>query len=131
VFIFGSVRFLSKKNNQTDFFLKTETGSNRPVSVRFFRTKTGSNRFDLVLARFGSVFFPVFSVRVRFGSFFSVPSLKNRNRTEPVGFFKILIGLIGFFHGSVFSVIFFSGFLGLIDFLIFLNTSSYKSYTMF
>jgi hypothetical protein len=34
--------------------------------------------------------------------------LKNRNRTEPVGFFKILIGLIGFFFGSVFSVIFFT-----------------------
>jgi hypothetical protein len=33
--------------------------------------------------------------------------LKNRNRTEPVDFFKILIGLIGFFFGSVFSVIFF------------------------
>jgi hypothetical protein len=29
------------------------------------------------------------------------------NRTEPVGFFKILIGLIGFFHGSVFLIIFF------------------------
>jgi hypothetical protein len=28
-------------------------------------------------------------------------------KTEPVGFFKILIGLIDFFHGSVFSVIFF------------------------
>ena len=106
--IFGSVRFLSKKVTKPNFFIKkAETGSNRPVSVQFFRTKTGSNRFDLVLARFGSVFFPVFSVRVRFGSFFSVPSLKNRNRTEPVGFFKILIGLIGFFHGSVFSVIFF------------------------
>jgi hypothetical protein len=36
VIIFGSVRFLSKKNNQTEFFLKkTETGSNRAVSVRF------------------------------------------------------------------------------------------------
>jgi len=36
VIIFGSVRFLSKKNKQTEFFLKkTETGSNRPGSVRF------------------------------------------------------------------------------------------------
>jgi len=54
------------------------------------------------LARFFSGFFSV-----RFGSVFPVPGLKNRNRTEPVGFFKILIGLIGFFYGSVFSVFFF------------------------
>jgi hypothetical protein len=36
VIIFGSVRFLSKKSNQTEiFFKKTETGSNRPVLVWF------------------------------------------------------------------------------------------------
>jgi hypothetical protein len=28
-------------------------------------------------------------------------------KTEPVGFFKILIGLIDFFHSSVFSIVFF------------------------
>jgi hypothetical protein len=88
---FGSV--FIKKSNQTEFlflfFKKTETGSNRLVSVRFFRAKTGSNRFGSVLVQFGSVFFPVFSVR--FGSVFPVPGLKNRNRTEPVGFLKILI----------------------------------------
>jgi hypothetical protein len=34
VIIFGSVRFLLKKNNQTNFFLKkTKTGSNQPVLV--------------------------------------------------------------------------------------------------
>jgi membrane-anchored protein YejM (alkaline phosphatase superfamily) len=32
-----------------------------------------------------------------------------------------------FFHSSVFSVIFFSGFLGLIGFLVFLNTPNYHS----
>ena len=87
--IFGSVRFLSKKVTKPNFFLKkkTETGSNRPVSVQFgfFRAKTDSNRFGSVfpvLARFfrlGSVF-PVWlgffsgflSVSVRFGSVFSV-----------------------------------------------------------
>jgi hypothetical protein len=43
-FQFGSI--FIKKNNQTDFFLKkpksvqTEIGSNRPVLVQFFRTKT-------------------------------------------------------------------------------------------
>jgi len=41
--------------------------------------------------------------------------------TEPVGFFKILIG---FFHGLVFSGFFF-GFLGLIGFSIFLLTPSF------
>jgi hypothetical protein len=72
VIIFGSV--FIKKNNQTEIFFKnknrsrTETGSNRPVSVRFFRTKpvqTGLVWFS----RFGSVFFLVFSVRVRFDFF--------------------------------------------------------------
>jgi hypothetical protein len=38
-----------------------------------------------------------------------------KTKTEPVGFFKILID---FFHGSIFSIIF-SGFLGLIGFLVF------------
>jgi len=93
VFIFGSVRFLSKNVTTLNFFFKkTETGSNRSISVRFFRTKTGSNRFGSVFSgltqffHFGSVFFrfssvlaqffrfwlgffPVFSVRVQFGFF--------------------------------------------------------------
>ena len=98
--VHGSVRFLSKKVTKPNFFLKkTETGSNRPVLVRFFREKTGSNRFfrfGSVLARFDSVlarlarFFPIwlgffglarfFSgfFSVRFGSVFPVPGLKNR-----------------------------------------------------
>jgi hypothetical protein len=50
VIIFGSV--FIKKNNQTEIFLKKP----KPVSVRFFRTKTGLARFFPVLARFGSVF---------------------------------------------------------------------------
>jgi hypothetical protein len=133
---FGSV--FIKKTNQTGFFKKkTETGSNRPVSVwfssvRFFREKTGSNRFGSVfsvwlgfsglaqffgLARFFSGFFSV-----RFGSVFPVPDLKNR--TEPVGFFKILIGVIGFFSRFGFFGYLFSGFLGLIGFSVFLNTPS-------
>ena len=84
--IFGSVRFLLKKSNQTEiFFLKknrtrTETGSNRPVSVRFgvFRAKTGSNRF-------GSVF----PVLARFSRFW-------------LGFFRFWLGFFRF--GLVFSV---------------------------
>jgi hypothetical protein len=49
-------------------------------------------------------FYSIFFKLNRFGSVFSVSSLSNRNRTEPVSFFKILIG---FFYSSVFSVIFF------------------------
>jgi len=80
--------------------------------ARFFWFGSVLARFGSVLARFfwfGSVLARFFSgfFSVRFGSVFPVPGLKNRNRTEPVGFFKILIGLIGFFFGSVFSVIFF------------------------
>jgi hypothetical protein len=59
---------------------------------------------------------------VRFGSVFSVSGLSNRNRTEPVGFLKILIGLIGFFLRFGFFGYFFSGFLGLIGFSVFLLT---------
>jgi len=70
-----SVRFgfYKKKITKSIFFLKnrnrTETGSNRPVSVRFFRTKTGSNRFGSVFSvwldfgRFGLVFFGLGLVR--------------------------------------------------------------------
>jgi len=62
VIIFGLVWFLSKKNNQTEiFFWKKNRNRVKPTgfgSVRFFRAKTGSNRFGSVfsvLARF----FPV------------------------------------------------------------------------
>jgi hypothetical protein len=106
VIIFGSVRFLYKKNNQTEFFKKkTETGSNRTVSVCFFW-------FGSVLAQFFSGFG---SVR-----FFQFQAYKTK--TEPVGFFKILIGLIGFYSRFDFFGYFFSSFLGLFGFLIFLLT---------
>jgi hypothetical protein len=59
-FQFGLV-FIKKSNQSKIFFLKkTETGSNRLVSVQFFRPKTGSNwfgsvfQFDSVLAQFFS-----------------------------------------------------------------------------
>jgi len=112
--VHGSV--FIKKSNQTEFFKKknqnrTETSSNRPVSVRFgfLEQKPVQTGF----ARFGSVFF---------SSVFPVPNLKNQNRIEPVGFLKILIGLIGFFSRFGFFGYFFSGFLGLIGFSVFLNT---------
>jgi hypothetical protein len=78
VFIFYSVRFLSKKVTKPSFLKKkTKTGSNRPGSVqfgsvRFFRAKTGLAWFFW----FGLVFFlvwlgfgPVFSGSVRFFRF--------------------------------------------------------------
>jgi hypothetical protein len=79
-FRFGSV--FIKKNNQTEiFFLKKKPKPNRnrvkPTgfgSIRFFRAKTGSNRFGLVfsvLARF-FWFGLVFSVWLGFGSVFPV-----------------------------------------------------------
>jgi hypothetical protein len=86
VIIFGSVRFLSKKVTKPKlFFLKKKPKPNRnrvkPTgfgSVRFFRVKTGSNRFGSV-SGFGSVFsvwlsfFSDFlSVSVRFGLVFLV-----------------------------------------------------------
>jgi hypothetical protein len=120
---FGSV--FIKKSNQTEFlfFLKKNRNRFKPTgfgSVRFFRAKTGSNLFSSVFSVWLGFFSGFF--RFGFGSVFPDPGLKNQNRTEPVGFFNILIGLIGFFHGSVFSVIFFSSFLGLISFSVFLNT---------
>ena len=135
-FRFGLV--FIKKSNQTEFFLKkTETGSNRPVSVRFgsvrfFRAKTGSNRFGLVFSvlarffpvlarffRFGSVFsvFSVWlgfgsvwlgffsgflSVSVRFGFLFIKPKPNRTGR-----FFQKINRFNWFFFGSVFSVNFF------------------------
>jgi len=134
VIIFGSV--FIKKSNQTEFFFfeknpKPNRNRVKPTgfgSVRFFRAKTGSNRFDSVFPvlarfwlgffRFGSVFpvwlgfFPVFVGfgLVRFFQFFAY-------KTEPAGFFKNLIGLIIFFFRF-----FFFGFLGLIGFPVFLLT---------
>jgi hypothetical protein len=85
---FGSV--FIKKSNQTEFFFKKNRNQFKPTGFGsvFLEQKpvqTGLARFF----RFGSVFFR---------SVLPVPSL--RNRTEPVGFFKILIGFFsrfGFF----------------------------------
>jgi len=84
-FRFGSV--FIKKNNQTEiFFLKKKPNPNRnrvkPTSfgsVRFFRAKTGSNRFGSVfsvLARFFSVFARFFSVWLDFFSGFLLVSVR-------------------------------------------------------
>jgi hypothetical protein len=94
---FGSVwfGFLGKKPVQTGL-------------ARFFRFWLGF--FGLAqFFRFGSVlarFFPVFC-RFWFGSVQFFQFFCYKTETEPAGFFKKLIGLIGFFFGSVFLVFFF------------------------
>jgi len=90
VIIFGSIRILSKKNNQTGFLKKNP----KPVQTGLFRFgyfRTKIDFFNLAwffsglawvfsgLARFLPAWLWVFSIWVRFS------------------FFKILIGLIGFF----------------------------------
>jgi len=95
VIFFVRFGFYKKKNNQTKYFFlkKTETGSNRTVSVRLiFWTKTGSNRF-------GSIF-PVWLGFFNLGSVWFFRFQAYKTETELVGFFKILIGFFsrfGFF----------------------------------
>ena len=116
-----------KKNNQTEFFLKKKPNRNRFKltgfdSVRFFRTKpiqTGLAWFFWLgsIFRFDSGFF---SVWVWF-DFFDFRLIKP-NRTDL--FFQNFNQFNRFFYGLVFFVFFFSGFLDLIGFLIFLLTPS-------
>jgi len=94
VFIFGSVWFLSKKVTELNFFKKNQnwfkpTGFDS-VRLCFLEQKpvqTGFGSVRLVFFWFGSIFLiwlgclPVFSVQVWFDSDFSVPGLKNQNRT--------------------------------------------------
>jgi len=89
-FLFGSV--FIKKNNQTDLFFKKKP---KPVQTDRFRFGFLEQKPVWLgffgLAQFWLGFFPVwlgvfglarfFSVRVRFDSVFSVPGLKNWNRT--------------------------------------------------
>ena len=142
--IFGSVRFLSKKVTKPKLFFfekKPKPNRNRvkPTgfgSVRFFRAKTGSNRFGLVFpvfARFGSVFSgfgSVFSVwlgfsglarffvgfgLVRFG-FLVIKPKRTGRFFQKFNRFNRFFFLFGFFD------YYFSGFLDLIGFPIFLLT---------
>jgi hypothetical protein len=112
-FRFGSI--FIKKNNETEILKKkTETSSHRLVSVRFFRTKTGSNRFGLVfsvLARF----FAGLARFFRFG-FFRFRLIKPKpNRTG--WFFQN-------FNRFFFMVRFFRFFFCFLGFSVFLLTSN-------
>jgi hypothetical protein len=90
VIIFGSVRFLSKKLTKLKFFLKkTETGSNRPVSVRFGflgqkPIQTGLVRFVSGLARFSRFWLGLFPIWLGFLYF-------------GLGFFRFWLSLARFF----------------------------------
>jgi len=139
-FRFGSV--FIKKSNQTEIFFLKKKNLNRvkPTgfgSVRFFRAKTGSNRFGSVfpvLARFSQFWLGFFglarffsgflSVSVRFG-FFSFLVIKPKpNRTG--WFFQKFNRFNRFFFRFGFFGYFFSGFLGLIGFPVFLLTNRVK-----
>jgi len=129
IFIFGSIRFLSKKVTKLKFFfLKKKPKPGQTDRFRFGSGFLGQKPVQTGLARFsrfwfgflgfGSVF-PVWlglaqffsgflSVSVRFGSIRFFQFFVYKTETEPAGFFKNLIGLIGFFFfGLIFSIIFF------------------------
>jgi hypothetical protein len=130
VIIFGSVRFLSKKNNQTGiFFKKTEIGSSRPVSVRFLKKKPVWLGF-FGLARFFSCLTRFFSVWVRFSFFGFRLVLPKLNLT---GRFFQNSNRFNWFFFTVwfFQLFFFSGFLGLICFSVFLLTPTKRWMTRF
>ena len=85
-----------------------------PVLARFFR-------FGSVFFRFDSVFSGYF-----FGSVWFFRFYKPKTDTEPVGFFKILMGLIGFFFRLSFLDYFFLGFLGFSVFLLTPNVNTVR-----
>ena len=120
--IFGSVRFLSKKNNQTEiFFLKKNRNRVKPTG--FGSVFLGKKPVQTDLARvfrfwlgFGSVFFLVFC-RFRFGSvrFFRTGRFFQKFNRFNRFFFRF--GFFGYF---------FSGFLDLIGFPVFLLTPKWS-----
>jgi hypothetical protein len=78
VIIFGSVRFLYKKSNQTDFKKKPKPNRNRFKPTGFGSVFLAQNQFKLVwLGFFGLAWFfsSFFRFGVRFGSVFSVSGL--------------------------------------------------------
>jgi len=108
--IFSLVRFLLKKNTKSIFLKKnenrTETGSNHRFQFGFLEQKpvqTGWLGFNSIF----SVWLGFFRFFFSLGSVWFFLFRAYKTKTEPVGFFKILISLIGFFNSSVFSIIFF------------------------
>jgi len=95
VIIFCSVRFLSKKVTKPNFKKKPKPDQTNRFwfgSVRFFRAKTGSNRFGSVFSGFGSVFsvwLGFFGLARFFSGFFGFGSVRffqffaYKTETEP------------------------------------------------
>jgi hypothetical protein len=109
--IFSLIRFLFKKVIKLNFFLKKKPKPNwnqfKPTGFgSVFLDKNQFFWFCLVWIRFCSVFSVLLCLdSVRFG-FFGFRLIKPKpNRIGQ--FFQNFKFLIGFFHGSVFSVIFF------------------------
>jgi hypothetical protein len=101
-FRFGSV-FIKKITKSNFFFKKPKPGQTYRFRFGFLGQKlvqTSLAQFSGFLG-FSSVFFGL----ARFGSIFPVFTYKTE--TEPAGFFKILIGLIGFFSVWFFRLFFF------------------------
>jgi hypothetical protein len=99
-FRFGSVRFLSKKVTKLKYFFfekKTETGSNRPVSVRFGSVFLGQKPVQTGLARF----FRFWLDFLGFGLVFSVWLGFSGLARFWLGFFPVFCR---FWFGLVFSV---------------------------
>jgi hypothetical protein len=73
--------------------------------ARFFSVQLGFfglARFSLGFSGLARFFSGFLSVSVRFGSVRFFWFFAYKTETEPIGFFKNVIGLIGFFFGSVF-----------------------------
>jgi hypothetical protein len=97
---------------------RTKTGSNRPVSVWFFRTKPVQSG----LARFFPVWLGLFLFGFDFFGFRLIKSKPNQTGRFFQNFYQFNRV---FFHGSIFLVICFSNFLGLIGFSVFLLTPTF------
>jgi hypothetical protein len=132
VIFFIRFGFYKKIVIKLNFFKKTETGSNRLVSIRFFRTKTGSNWFGSVflvwlcfLFGLGSVrFFQLFFFQFSwFNRFFCSPLITVimeifKNDVLQIYFIAIKNILSMRFHGMIFSSSYFTSYW---FFLIFQN----------
>ena len=104
------------KNNKIEFFLKkTETGSNRPVSVWFFRTKTGLARFFPVWLDFFLVFFCLGSVRFGYFDFRLIKPNRTGRFLQNFNQFNRVFSRFGFFS------CFFSSFLNFFGFSVFFS----------
>ena len=91
IILFSLLRFFIKKNNQIRFFFKNNKTETKLVPIWF-----GLTRFFIWLG-FSSLTLFFYFFRFGFGSVWFFRFHAYKIETEPVGFLKILIDLIGFF----------------------------------